>query len=136
MSGNVDVVRRAVEAFNAHDREAYITAYHPDVTLHGFPDGVVDAETVGDFYAGFWQGIPDATIVLEDAIEADDRVAIRLTVRGTHGGELMGIPATQRPVEMAVITILRFEDGRVAERWNVSDMVSLLEQIGAMPAPA
>lgn len=61
MAGNIDVVRSAAEAFNAHDRERCLSAYHPDVALHGFPDGVVDAETLGDFYAGFWQGVSDAS---------------------------------------------------------------------------
>ena len=136
MSGNVDVLRGAVDAFNAHDRDRYITAYKPDVTLHGFPEGVVDAATLGEFYVGFWQGVPDAKITLDDALEAGDQVAARLTITGTHGGELMGVPASNRPITVAVITIIRFEDGRIAERWNVADFLSLLQQIGAMPAPA
>lgn len=136
MAGNVDLVRDAVEAFNAHDRERYVSAYHPGVTLHGFPEGVVDAETLGDFYAGFWQGVPDARIALEDTVAEGDRLALRLHMTGTHEGELMGVPASGRPIAFDVITIMRFEDGRVAERWNVADFLAMLQQIGAVPAPA
>ena len=56
---------------------------------------------------------------------------------GTHEGELMGVPASNRPISVEVITILRFDgDGRIAERWNVADFLSMLQQIGAIPAPA
>jgi predicted ester cyclase len=73
----------------------------------------------------------------EDAFASEDRVAARLTVTGTHDGELMGVPPTHRTVRFDVITILRLDDdGRIAERWNVTDLLGLLQQIGAVPATA
>ena len=137
MADNLAVLRAAVDAWNAHDRDRYVTGYRPDVKLHGFPEGVDDAATLGDFFAGFWEAVPDAQIALGDAFEAGDRAAARLTITGTHEGELMGVPATQKPISLEVITILRFEDdGRIAERWNVADFLSMLQQIGAIPATA
>ena len=136
MASNVDVVRDAVEAWNAHDRERYVSAYKPDVELHGFPEGVVDAATLGDFFAGFWEAIPDARIDVGDAFADGDQVAVRLTISGTHEGELMGVPASHRPISFDAMTIIRVEDGRLAERWNVADFLSMLQQIGGVPAPA
>lgn len=136
MAANLAAVSAAVEAWNAHDKDTYVSRYRPDVALHGFPEGVVDAATLGEFFAGFWAGVPDARLSLDDTVEAGDQVAARLTVSGTHEGELMGVPASHRPVSFQVITILRFDDGKVAERWNVADFLSMLQQIGAMPAPA
>jgi steroid delta-isomerase-like uncharacterized protein len=137
MADNLAVVRAANDAWNAHDRDRYVTGYLPDVKLHGFPEGVDDAATLGDFFAGFWEAVPDARLVLGDAFEAGDQAAARLTITGTHEGELMGVPATHRPISVEVITILRFDsDGRIAERWNVADFLSMLQQIGAVPAPA
>ena len=136
MASNVDVVRDAVEAWNAHDRERYVSAYKPDVALHGFPEGVVDAATLGDFFAGFWEAIPDARIDVGDAFADGDQVAVRLTISGTHEGELMGVPASHRPISFDAMTIIRVEDGRLAERWNVADFLSMLQQIGGVPAPA
>jgi len=49
VGSHVDVIREAVAAFNAHDRDRYITVYRSDVALHGLPEGVVDAATLGDF---------------------------------------------------------------------------------------
>jgi steroid delta-isomerase-like uncharacterized protein len=107
------------------------------VELHGFPDGVEDAATLGDFFAGFWEAVPDARLTINDAFAADEQVAVRATITGTHEGELMGVPASHRPISVDVITILRFgDDGRIAERWNVADFLSMLQQIGAIPAAA
>jgi predicted ester cyclase len=48
----------------------------------------------------------------------------------------MGVPATGTEIAMPVITILHFDGDRVAERFSQSDMLGLLVQIGAIPAPA
>jgi steroid delta-isomerase-like uncharacterized protein len=137
MAANLAVLPAAVDAWNAHDRNRYLTSYQPQVKLHGFPDGVHDAATLGDFFAGFWEAVPDARLTINDAFEADDQVAVRATITGTHEGELMGVPASHRPISVDVITILRFgDDGRIAERWNVADFLSMLQQIGAIPAAA
>jgi steroid delta-isomerase-like uncharacterized protein len=137
MAGNLAVLRGAVDAWNAHDRDRYVASYLPEVKLHGFPEGVDDAATLGDFFAGFWEAVPDARITLGDAFEAGDQTAARLTITGTHEGELMGIAGSHRSISVEVITILRFEsDGRIAERWNVADFLSMLQQIGAIPAAA
>jgi len=138
MAANLAVLRAAVDAWNAHDRDRYVSAYQPDVKLHGFPDGIDDAATLGDFFAGFWEAVPDARIALGDAFASDgDQAAARLTITGTHEGELMGVPASHRPISVEVMTIVRFGgDGRIAERWNVADFLSMLQQIGAIPAAA
>jgi steroid delta-isomerase-like uncharacterized protein len=137
MPSNLPAASAAIEAWNVHDRDTYVAVYRPDVTLHGFPEGVVDAATLGDFFAGFWEAVPDARIVLGDALEVDDQIAARLTISGTHEGDLMGVPASHRPISLEVMTILRFDDdGKIAERWNVADFLSVLQQIGAMPAAA
>lgn len=138
MATRAEAIGSAVDAWNAHDRERYIAFYQPDVALHGFPGGVVDAASIGDFFGGMWAAVPDARVSVEDVIEGeDDRAAARLTLTGTHEGELMGVPGTNRPISFSIITILRFDDdGLIAERWNVADFLTMLQQIGAVPAPA
>jgi steroid delta-isomerase-like uncharacterized protein len=127
----------AVDAWNAHDPERYVTAYRPDAALHGFPEGVVDPPSLTEFFAGLWAAVPDARLTIEDIVEEGDRLAVRLTLTGTHEGELMGVPASQRPISISVLTILLFdEDSRIAERWNVADFLTLLQQIGGMPVAA
>ena len=97
MAAGVDALRPAIEKCTAHDSDGYTSYYQPQVALHGFPEGVVDRASLGAFYESIWAGLPDARVTLEDAFAREDRMAERLTVTGTHDGELMGVPPTHRP---------------------------------------
>jgi predicted ester cyclase len=61
-----------------------------------------------------------------------DMVAVHCTMRATHSGDLMGIAPTGRQVEMDYIHLLRFEEGRVKDRWAVRDDIALMRQLGAL----
>ncbi len=102
-----------------------------------------DANTPLRGYEGFRQmmtmyrnAFPDAQFTIEDMVAEGDRVAVRFTARGTHTGELMGAPPSGKPVEVSVVTLLRVADGRFVEEWERLDTANLLQQIGALPAPA
>jgi predicted ester cyclase len=72
-----------------------------------------------------------------DAQFADgDYVTTRFTAHGTHDGELLGTPPTGRDVEISGITISRCSNGRIAEEWELVDALGVLQQVGALPAPA
>ena len=73
---------------------------------------------------------------VEDVIAEGDRVMVRWTNAGTHVGEFAGIPATGRTFQIAGIDVYRVEDGRLAEHWHVVDQLSMLGQLGLLPAPA
>jgi predicted ester cyclase len=64
-----------------------------------------------------------------------DLVVSHIVGRGTHEGELFGIPATKKQVETDGIVIHRVRDGRIVEYWSVVDAARVLQQIGAMPGP-
>jgi predicted ester cyclase len=57
----------------------------------------------------------------------------RKTLRGTHKGELMGIPPTGKTVDIEVIDILAVKDGKITDHWNLVDQLGLLKQLGALP---
>jgi predicted ester cyclase len=61
-----------------------------------------------------------------------DLVATRKTFRGTHTGEFMGIPPTGRDIELGVIDIVRYRDGRIVEHWSQVDQLGLLQQLGVI----
>lgn len=73
---------------------------------------------------------------LQDIRSAGDRVTVRWIGRGTHQGELMGIDPTGRTVAVEAISIFRIAEGKIAEEWTVWDALGLLQQVGAVPAPA
>lgn len=84
----------------------------------------------------FLGAFPDLQGTIEDLIADDEKFVARLRFRGTHGGELMGIPATGRPVDFTVFEIYRVADGKVVEGWAQLDAMGLMQQLGAIPAPA
>lgn len=107
----------------------------PDFVTHeelppGIPSG---PEGVKQLFQMMRTGFPDLRMSIEDMVAEQDRVVARLTFRGTHRGEFMGMPATGRPVEYQAIDIMRVHEGKLAEHWGVSDMMGLMQQLGAVP---
>jgi predicted ester cyclase len=46
----------------------------------------------------------------------------------------MGMPATGKSVNVQVIEIVRFgDDGLAHEHWGVMDIMSMMQQLGAVP---
>jgi len=88
------------------------------------------------FMVEFTQAFPDAQISVESSVAERDVVASRWTITGTHGGPFQGVPASGRLVSFAGNDFSRVVDGKVAEHWAQFALVSVLQQIGALPAPA
>lgn len=133
---NKAALQRMIGRWNAGDLEDYLQFYDPGVTVHGIPGVQPGLQSVREFYQGLWAALPGCQISIDDLLAEGDQVVCRFTLRGTHRGELMGVPGTGKDVEIAGITILRFADGKCVERWNQADFLGLLRQIGAVPAPA
>jgi ketosteroid isomerase-like protein len=80
---------------------------------------------------------PDLRITVEDAVAGDDKVAARMTFRGTHRGPFRGLEPTGRPVEFSSIRIYRIEDGKIVQTWAEVDALGLLGQLrGEATGPA
>lgn len=126
----------AIEAWNSGDLDRYMTIYADDVTLHGYGAGPMGKAAVREFYEGIVAGLPGSRIEIADAFGNGDRIVARFVQRGRHEGTLLGVPPTGRDVEIAGITIMAFRDGRVVERWASADLLGVLVQVGAVPAPA
>jgi steroid delta-isomerase-like uncharacterized protein len=80
--------------------------------------------------AAIRRGFPDLSFELKDMVVTADAIAIRVVMRGTHLGELFGIPPTGRKVEVNQINIERIENGRIVEHWRVTDELALQRQLG------
>ena len=72
---------------------------------------------------------PDLHAQIEDITAAEDRVAARLTLSGTHTGEYLGFPPTGRAVKYVSREFYRVADGLIAEEWICSDTASLFQQL-------
>jgi steroid delta-isomerase-like uncharacterized protein len=103
-----------------------------DPTLPDTPPG---PEGVRQSVSLYHRAFPDAHITVEDQIAEGDRVVTRWTGRGTHQGDLMGVPPSGNRVTVAGVTINRIADGKIAESWDNYDAMGMMQQIGAIPAP-
>ena len=74
-------------------------------------------------------------MTVEDQIAEGDKVVTRTVFSGTHSGMFRAIPATGRRVAVDEIQITRMNAGKVAERWSLLDVPSLLKQIGVDRIP-
>jgi steroid delta-isomerase-like uncharacterized protein len=97
-------------------------------------DFVADGrEANRQFWTAFYTGLPDVSVTREDLIVSGDRVVGRFTYRGTHTGDLLGIPASGKSVEMRSIDIWRVEDGMFVEHWDQLNLMQMFQRIGALP---
>jgi predicted ester cyclase len=60
---------------------------------------------------------------------------VRWTVNAKQIGDFLGIPATGKSYTIPGIDIYRVQDGKMAEHWHVVDLLSMLQQVGAIPSP-
>ena len=83
---------------------------------------------------GWHQAFADITIVPEKLIAEGDLVTIYWIARGTNTGTGNGLPATGKKAELAGITIWRIVDGKIKEEWSAFDQLSMMQQLGLLPA--
>jgi len=88
-------------------------------------------QLVGMFHSAF----PGFTMVIEDLLAEDDKVAMRWRFRGTNQGELMGMPASGKPVDFTGTHIVRITGGKIAEGWVNFDGLVMMQQVDAIPTP-
>lgn len=110
--------------------------YAPDYVTHAVgPDLPPTREGLKMFIRALREGIPDLRCPVEDVVAEGNRVAGRFSLKGTHTGNLLGIPASGKKVDVGVMVIARFDEaGKWVEDWANWDQLGMLRQIGAIPA--
>jgi steroid delta-isomerase-like uncharacterized protein len=83
----------------------------------------------------FFDAFPDFRGTMEDLVGERDKVASRVRWRGTHQGELMGIPPSGNQVNFTLQAIHRIAEGKIVEGWINFDALGMMRQIGAIPEP-
>ena len=124
------------EVWNKGREEAIDEMFAEDGIAHGLADesgaALRGASDFKPFFRNFRGAFPDIEVVVEDTIAEGDKVAARCSVRATHAGDTLGFAATQKPVEISGISIVRVRDGKIVEAWNHFDFMRLFQQIGAL----
>jgi steroid delta-isomerase-like uncharacterized protein len=136
---NKAVAKRFYEAWNTDDFDAFDEILAADYQDHdsqnqfaGTP-GPDSAKRSAQMYR---VAFSDGRIEVQEQLADGDRVITRWKAVGTHDGELMGMPATGKHVEISGITIDRIDGGKVVEGWTTWDTLGMMQQLGAVPEPA
>jgi steroid delta-isomerase-like uncharacterized protein len=132
---NKALVRRFVEEFWNEGNE--VTADElmaVDAEIHMPTGEVVDPDGLKGFAATFREAFPDWHSTFEELVAEGDRVAERWTGRGTHLGELQGIPPTGKRVEAPGSVFYRIVGGKIVEFRGQLDMMRIMQQLGAIPS--
>jgi len=75
----------------------------------------------------------DMSVTYEDIIAEGDKVVIRATRSGKHTGKLNNIEPTGKTVTVVRFSVFRIEDGKIAEMWNMDNLLSQFQQLGVIP---
>jgi steroid delta-isomerase-like uncharacterized protein len=78
-------------------------------------------DTFKETFAKAREGFPDLSVTVEDVMAEGDRVAARVTMRGTHRGEFQGIASTGKHVEVKAMDMFRISNGKIVEHWGRAD---------------
>ena len=104
--------------------------HDPHAPPTGWPNGPEGLKMVASVFGG---GFADWNIPIEDQIAEGDKVATRWSASALHTGSVLGIPPTGKTVRVTGVNVTRFAEGKIVESWFNFDMLSLLQQIGAIP---
>ena len=130
-----EALSAARESWNAGDLDGYLSLYDERIRLHGYSLEPMDKAEVRAFYERVFRAFDTPRLEFHEVLWDGDSCAIRFTMTGRHVGDFMGVPATGSAIAQSGITIMHFDGERVIERFSQADMLGVLVQIGAVPAP-
>ena len=129
---NLEVLRRVVEeGFGKGNLAVLDEVVAPTFVEHqyGMPS---TREGLKGAIAGLRRIFPDLTVTMEHMTVDGDKVWCCFRARGTQRGDMMGLPATGKTMEVLVMDLIRVEDGKLVEHWGVPDRFAQLEQLGLL----
>lgn len=131
---NKAVARRVIEEVLGQGKfELADQLYAKDFVNHGMTRDAglkEDQEAARGWKAAF----PDLKMSADLLIAEGGLVTVLWTGRGTNTGTGNGLPATGKPLSGRGITIWRIVDGKITEEWSAFDQLSIMQQLGLLPA--
>jgi steroid delta-isomerase-like uncharacterized protein len=135
----VAAMRRLYELINAGDIDGFGDQLGDDFVEHEAAPGLEPTKDgVKQLFHMYRASFPDLRMDVEELLPSGDRIVGRIRATGTHTGEpFMGLPASGKSVDVPLIDITRFDDDGIArEHWGLFDAMSMMQQLGAIPAMA
>ena len=102
-----------------------------DIVYHGAEE-IKGIEDFKEWISEDRKALPDMQVTIVEDIEEQNKVALRWTLKATHEGEILGLPATHEEFETSGVEILHFEGGKIKEAWTVYDGLKPALQVGTV----
>jgi steroid delta-isomerase-like uncharacterized protein len=133
--GNTDSIRRMFEYVCAGDVDGFASLMSDDFVEHEAAPGIEPTkEGTKQLFQMLMTSFPDLRFDAEDILESGDKVVVRARITGTNKNDFMGVPASGKRIDIQAIDIVRFgDDGLAREHWGVMDVMTMMQQIGAIP---
>jgi predicted ester cyclase len=130
---NKAIVIHLYEELDKNNFGIYSELTTPDYLGH-FPGRTqpMNREEREQFSRMFYKAFPDGRHSVDDLVAEGDKVAARLTARGTHQGEFQGVSPTGEAISFTGMRVFRIVGDKIAEEWANLDMLGLMQQIGAV----
>ena len=127
---------RFAEATSAGDYGAFEDLVAPDISLPAHPpwNGASGAEALKRGMQSLHDALSNFSVTVDEVVVEGDVAVVLQTVHATHSGDLPGLPATGRDFTIQEVTIGRYRDGRMVEIRSLVDRLSMMQQVGLVPA--
>lgn len=125
------------QVVNKHDTNAADGLFQPNYVEHNKAIASMGGGVEGfkKFASMVFAAFPDVKVTIVDLIAEGDKVSYYAEVSGTHRGNFMGIPATNKKVTWTETHLFRFSNRKIAEHYGDADLLALMQQLGAIPPP-
>ena len=119
------------------DIDALIDTYFAEdfVEHEALPGMDETRETPRRMFTMMQTAFPDIRVDIGDIIQEGDKVAARVVFTGTHKGEFMGVPATNKEIQIRILDICQFRDDKMVAHWGLLDAAGIMEQMGVGGPP-
>ena len=129
------LANRRLAAYAARDSTAIASTHAENGSVASPMGGVLEGrDEIARVYESWFSAFPDFRMSLEDLVIDGDRVVSIVRITGTHSGDFMGLPATGRPMEFLMASLMTVADGFIVDERRIYDFTGLLVQIGVLKA--
>lgn len=135
---NLEAVTAVLPAWNAHDVDAVLRHYDPQIVWRNIPleETYRGHAEVGAFLQSLFTAFPDLSFEVLQRIAEGPRIAETWVIQGTHRGNFLGIPPTGKPVRIDGMSFVQMRDGRFLQDDFQFDAAGVLRQLGLLPSMA
>lgn len=132
-----EAVNTYVKTWNAQDLDGWLANFAPDGTYSDPVTGnPISGQALKDHFQGLVAGFPAWNFDTADLHQINESLAVwRWVMRATNSGSYRGMPPTGRTVTLPGVEFIEVKSGKVTRAEGYFDRMTMLAQLGLLPAP-